>query len=133
MLSIPTNAEIVAMLYAAEPEKCRHIPVREMQKFVDTFTTDRDDEFEELLEELVKELQPTEESSHDHTNVDALDSSGWTPLALAVRNGHLRCARLLLSVGANPMTRAWAWIECSCAALARNSGRRGARADRAQG
>ena len=35
--------------------------------------------------------------------VDAADADGWTPLALAVSNGHLRVSELLLEHGADPM------------------------------
>ncbi|KAI0506304.1 ankyrin repeat-containing domain protein [Xylaria bambusicola] len=34
--------------------------------------------------------------------INRLDQPGWTPLHLALRNGHLNCAMLLLSHGADP-------------------------------
>ena len=37
--------------------------------------------------------------------VNVLDDSGWSALALAVSNGHLHCAKLLLDFGAEPVPR----------------------------
>ena len=59
--------------------------------------------------DLIKLLLDVFTEAHEHEArckqriLNACDEEGWTPLALATSNGHLRACRLLVEAGADPM------------------------------